>query len=79
MYFVNVPAMSVHLEETSASFDVQTASTLYWKTVPVLLKQQDREETVEDLNVRLLSGVNRHNHNLRVRLWYPFANRTAGK
>lgn len=49
------------------SFDVHTASTLYWKTVPVLVKQPDREETVEDLSIRILTGVSRHNHNFRVR------------
>ena len=48
------------------SFDVQTASTLYWKTVPVLVKQNDREEQKVDLTVRILSGVNRNNHNSRV-------------
>ena len=50
------------------SFDVQTASTLYWKTVPALLRLQDREEQSGELTVRILSGLNRNNHNSRVRL-----------
>ena len=49
------------------SFDVQTASTLYWKTVPALLRLQDREEQSGELTVRILSGLNRNNHNSRVR------------
>lgn len=48
------------------SFDVQTASTLYWKALPVLVKQSDREEQTNELTVRILSGVNRNNHNSRV-------------
>ena len=48
------------------SFDVQTASTLYWKSIPVLVKQHDREEQTVELTVRILSGVNRNNHNSRV-------------
>ncbi len=48
------------------SFDVQTASTLYWKALPVLVKQNDREEQTNELTVRILSGVNRNNHNSRV-------------
>lgn len=53
------------------SFDVQTASTLYWKALPVLVKQNDREEQSNDLTVRILSGVNRNNHNSRVRYISP--------
>lgn len=49
-----------------AGFDLQTASTLYWKPIPVLLKQHDREDQVEQLTFRILSGVTRQNHNLRV-------------
>jgi hypothetical protein len=48
-------------------FDLQTASTLYWKAIPVLLKQLDREDQTEQLTFRILSGVTRQNHNLRVR------------
>lgn len=48
------------------SFDVQTASTLYWKALPVLVKQNDREEQTSELTVRILSGVNRNNHNSRI-------------
>lgn len=52
---------------TMSGFDLQTASTLYWKPIPVLLKQHDREDQVEQLTFRILSGVTRQNHNLRVR------------
>ena len=45
---------------------MQTASTLYWKALPVLVKQNDREEQTNELTVRILSGVNRNNHNSRV-------------
>jgi spindle assembly abnormal protein 6 len=57
-------------------FDLQTASTLYWKAIPVLLKQHDREDQVEQLTFRILSGVTRQNHNLRVSSkpsWCPSA------
>lgn len=47
-------------------FDLQTASTLYWKPIPIKLKQQDREDQHEQLTFRILTGVARQNHNLRV-------------
>jgi hypothetical protein len=59
-------------------FDLQTASTLYWKAIPVLLKQHDREDQVEQLTFRILSGVTRQNHNLRVRSRWGRARATAG-
>lgn len=49
------------------SFDVQSATTLFWKPVPTVLRMQDREEQVVELMVRILSGVSRTNHNSRVR------------
>ncbi|GMH41103.1 hypothetical protein BSKO_09013 [Bryopsis sp. KO-2023] len=61
--------MPLVLDENALSwetFDVQTASTLYWQSVPVLLKHLDREEQVEELTVRILSGFTRQNHNLRI-------------
>lgn len=48
-------------------FDLSTSSTLFWRPVPVLLKQQDREDQHEALTVRILTGSARQNHNLRVR------------
>jgi spindle assembly abnormal protein 6 len=48
------------------SFDIQTASTLYWKSVPVLVRHADREDVAEQLTVRILSGVQKQNHSLRV-------------
>lgn len=48
------------------SFDVQTASTVYWKEVPVLSRMPDREEHKADLTIRIMTGVNRNNHNARV-------------
>lgn len=49
-------------------FDVQSATTLYWKAIPALLRQQDREDVTEELTFRILSGVMRQNNSLRVRL-----------
>ena len=48
-------------------FDLATATTLYWKPVPVKLKMPDREDQLEQLTFRILTGVARQNHNLRVR------------
>lgn len=48
-------------------FDWQTAQTLFWKPVPVQLRQADREDQNEELTFRILSGVSRANHNMRVR------------
>ncbi|KAK9915645.1 hypothetical protein WJX75_002088 [Coccomyxa subellipsoidea] len=48
------------------SFDVQTASTLYWKGVSFLVRQPDREEVLCELTVRITLGVQRNNHNARV-------------
>lgn len=53
--------------EAKSGFDPATATTLYWKQVPVLLKQSEREDQTEQLTFRILSGVSRQNHNLRVR------------
>lgn len=47
-------------------FDPASASTLYWKDVPVLVRQHDREDQTEQLTFRILSGVTKQNHNLRV-------------
>ena len=63
---VGMPLVIDNNTRSWESFDVQTASTLYWKSVPVLVKQHDREEQKVDLTVRILSGVNRNNHNSRV-------------
>ncbi len=48
-------------------FDLSSATTLFWKTVPVHVKQQDREDQHEELTCRILTGFARQNHNLRVR------------
>ncbi|GIL47125.1 hypothetical protein Vafri_4030 [Volvox africanus] len=47
-------------------FDLSTSSTLFWRPVPVLLKQHDREDQQEALTVRILTGYARQNHNLRI-------------
>lgn len=63
--------MPLVLEEDARSgncFDPATASTLYWKQVPVLVKQHDREDQTEQLTFRILSGTTRQNHSLRVSL-----------
>lgn len=54
-------------EAKGTGFDLQTATTLFWKPVPVLLRQNDREDQYEELTFRILTGVARQNHNLRVR------------
>lgn len=64
-----MPLVIDHNTRSWESFDVQTASTLYWKALPVLVKQSDREEQTNELTVRILSGVNRNNHNSRVSLF----------
>lgn len=46
-----------------------TAQTLFWKPVPVLLKQAEREDQHEPLIFRILTGVSRGNHNMRVGGW----------
>lgn len=47
-------------------FDPASATTLYWKDVPVLVRQHDREDQTEQLTFRILSGVTKQNHSLRV-------------
>jgi len=47
-------------------FDVSTATTLFWKSVPFLYKASDREGVKEDFTVRVMTGVTKTNHNLRV-------------
>jgi hypothetical protein len=47
-------------------FDPASAATLYWKDVPVLVKQHDREDQTDQLTFRILSGVTRQNHSFRV-------------
>lgn len=63
--------MPLILEEDArlaCGFDPASAVTLYWKDVPVLLHSADREDAVEALTFRILSGVTKQNHSLRVRL-----------
>ncbi len=52
--------------KTVGTFDITTAQTLYWKAVPVVLRQPEREEQVESLTFRILSGYTRPNHTHRV-------------
>ncbi|GFR43676.1 hypothetical protein Agub_g4784 [Astrephomene gubernaculifera] len=47
-------------------FDLSTASTLFWRPVPVHIKQIEREDQQEELTVRILTGFARQNHNLRI-------------
>lgn len=61
-----MPLIMEDESKNSTGFDVQTATTLFWKPVPVLLKQLDREDMLEDLTFRILTGFARQNHNLRV-------------
>ncbi|GLC45099.1 hypothetical protein PLESTB_001468100 [Pleodorina starrii] len=57
---------SVDDPKAPIGFDLPTSSTLFWRPVPVLLKQQDREDQHEALTVRILTGFARQNHNLRI-------------
>ncbi|MEW5299491.1 MAG: hypothetical protein WDW36_002505 [Sanguina aurantia] len=61
-----MPLIMEDESKNSTGFDVQTATTLFWKPVPVLLKQLDREDMLEDLTFRILTGFARQNHNLRI-------------
>ncbi|GAX76067.1 hypothetical protein CEUSTIGMA_g3510.t1 [Chlamydomonas eustigma] len=47
-------------------FDWQNATTLFWKPVPVSLRQADREDLSDELTFRILTGHARNNHNLRI-------------
>ncbi|PNH08928.1 Spindle assembly abnormal protein 6 [Tetrabaena socialis] len=62
--------MPLLLEESDSKaavgFDLSTANTLFWRPVPVHVKQQDREDQHEELTIRILTGVARQNHNLRI-------------
>ncbi len=64
------PAMPLVLDDdpskSAVGFDVQSATTLFWKPVPVLLRQTEREDQLEELTFRILTGFARQNHNLRV-------------
>ena len=51
---------------TSDQFDVSSATTVFWDTVPVLLQRPDREDVQDELSVRLLSGHTKHSVNLKV-------------
>ncbi len=45
---------------------LQELQTLFWKSVPVQLRQGDREDQAEELTFRILTGFSKQNHNLRV-------------
>lgn len=47
-------------------FDVSTASTLFWKQVPFIYKTAEREDVREKFTVRILTGLTKTNHNLKV-------------
>lgn len=60
-------AASAAAGAAQGGFDLQTANTLFWKQVPLLLRQGDREDQNEELTFRILTGTMRGNHNMRVR------------
>jgi spindle assembly abnormal protein 6 len=64
---INMPLVLEEDVRVVNGFDPASANTLYWKQVPVLVKQHDRENQIEQLTFRILSGVTRQNHSLRVR------------
>ena len=53
-------------QRNMTGFDPQSATTLFWKQVPVLVKYQDREDQYGELTFRILTGLARQNHSLRV-------------
>lgn len=65
-HLLNMPLILEDDFKIANGFDPATAVTLYWKSVPVLVKQHDREDQTEELTFRILSGVTKQNHNLRV-------------
>ena len=59
------------------SFDNSTATSLYWKQVPVILRLRDREEHGCDLTIRIFSGTSHGSHAYRVRA-SPQGSRASG-
>lgn len=53
-------------EGGDGEFDPAAAQTLYWRRVPVLVKRPDRDDRVESLTFRVLSGHARRGRNVRV-------------
>lgn len=53
---------------TGSEFDTASATSLYWKTVPTLLRLADRNEHTSELSLRILTGNIRGNHRSRVRV-----------
>jgi spindle assembly abnormal protein 6 len=53
-------------------FEALASTTVFWDVVPVLVQRNDRDEGVEDLSVRLMSGHTRHNQNMKVIRVYIF-------
>lgn len=49
------------------SFDLDTATNLYWADAPAIIHQPGRDQQKAELTVRILSGVDRHNPASRVR------------
>jgi spindle assembly abnormal protein 6 len=47
-------------------FDISSATTVFWDRVPVLMQRADREDTVDELSIRLLSGNTKRSVNLKV-------------
>ena len=54
-------------------FDVSSASTVFWDQVPVLLQRSDKEDTVEQLSVRLLVGNTRQSVSMKVLRMHIFS------
>lgn len=52
--------------DAEGEFDPAAAQTLYWRRVPVLVKRPDRDDRVESLTFRVLSGHARRGRNVRV-------------
>ena len=46
---------------------VESAQNMFNKDVPVCVKASDREERIEELTIRILLGIKKHEHNAKVR------------
>ena len=51
-----------------SEFDAASATSLYWKTIPTLLRLADRNEHTSELSVRILTGNIRGSPRSRVRV-----------
>jgi hypothetical protein len=41
--------------------------TVFWRSLPVFVRRGDRDETAQELNLRLIAGCNHGTHAVKVR------------